>query len=117
MAVLVEWSRFYVGPAYGASWLATTTDMPMAVFFDPREYNSTASGFRDVLAAEKNEIPAWDIYTNLQTVLEHVESTVVTDWPLNAQPDLARLMISSSSAATAAGMVPDSGVGTTSEIV
>ena len=50
----------------------------MAVFFDPREYNSTACGFREILAKEKNEIREWDIYTNLQAVLEHVESTLVT---------------------------------------
>jgi len=78
MAVLIEWSRYYLGPAYGTSWLATTTDTPMAVFFDPREYNSAGCGFRDVLAGEKNEIREWDIYTNLQAVLEHIESTLVT---------------------------------------
>ncbi len=74
IAVLISWSCFYLGPAYGISWLATTTETPMAVFFDPREYDNQRSGFDNVLRGEKPNILEWDIYTNFQTVLEQIES-------------------------------------------
>jgi tetratricopeptide (TPR) repeat protein len=75
IALLIEWSCYYLGPSYGISWLATTTDTPMAVFFDPRTNGGRAAGFRDVLHSEKHDVQEWEIYTNIQTVLEHVEST------------------------------------------
>jgi hypothetical protein len=31
MAVLIGWSRFYLGPAYGTSWLATATATPLGI--------------------------------------------------------------------------------------
>jgi len=77
IAVLISWSCFYLGPAYGISWLATTTDTPMAVFFDPREQDSRSAIFRELLLGEKDDIQEWDIYTNFQTVLEHIESAAL----------------------------------------
>jgi glycosyltransferase involved in cell wall biosynthesis/ADP-heptose:LPS heptosyltransferase len=77
MAVLIGWSRFFLGPAYGVSWLATMTDTPMAVFFDPQDYNSHSSGFHQVLRAAKNDVQEWNIYTNFQTVFEHIESSTL----------------------------------------
>jgi len=79
VALLMSWSCFYLGPASGMSWLATTTDTPMGVFFDPRGHHG--AGFCDVLQVEKNNIQEWDIYTNLQTVLEHIESNVLVETP------------------------------------
>jgi len=73
IAALIRWSRFYLGPASGTSWLATTTDTPMAVIFDPLR---KAPVFREALREERDDIQEWDIYTSLQTVLAHVESKV-----------------------------------------
>jgi glycosyltransferase involved in cell wall biosynthesis len=77
IALLISWSCFYLGPAYGVSWLATTTDTPMAVFFDPLEYDSRSASFRELLQGEKDDIQEWDIYTNFQTVLEHIETAAL----------------------------------------
>ena len=71
--VLIRSSVFYLGPAYGTSWLAAATDTPMAVFFDPHESGSQTS-FRNLLGREKNNISEWSIYTNVRAVLEHIES-------------------------------------------
>src|ERR1051326_6313626 len=71
IAALIRWSCFYLGPASGISWLATTTDTPMAVIFDPL---GQAPGFRQTLQEERDDIQEWDIYTGLETVLTHVES-------------------------------------------
>jgi hypothetical protein len=77
IAVLIEWSSFYLGPAYGISWIATTTDTPMAVFYDPWRYDGS-TGFGEILHGEKPDIQEWDIYTNLPTVLDHLESVLST---------------------------------------
>jgi hypothetical protein len=77
IALLIGWSCFYLGPSCGISWLATTTDTPMAVFFDPRSNRGRTAGFRDVLQAEKHDVQEWEIYTNIQTVLDHVESSAL----------------------------------------
>jgi TolA-binding protein len=77
ITVLIGWSRFYLGPACGTSWLATTTDTPLGVFFDPQEFHDHGTSFRNVLRGEKNDIQEWSIYTNLRTVLDHIESSVV----------------------------------------
>ncbi len=74
IATLICWSYFYLGPASGISWLATTTDTPMAVIFDPLHQDPTKSDFREALRGERDDIQEWDIYTGLQTVLTHVES-------------------------------------------
>jgi hypothetical protein len=74
MAVLIGWSRFYLGPANGSSWLATMTETPMAVFFDPRQ--APRNSFVEMLRGEKKDIQEWNIFTNLQTVLDHVEYIV-----------------------------------------
>jgi tetratricopeptide (TPR) repeat protein len=74
--VLIRSCAFYLGPAYGTSWLATATDTPMAVFFDPHERNDHGC-FRDLLRGEKNNIGEWSIYTNVRTVLDHLESTLL----------------------------------------
>jgi ADP-heptose:LPS heptosyltransferase len=74
IAALIRWSYFYLGPASGISWLATTTDTPVAVIFDPLQQDPAKSGFREALRGERDDIQEWDIYTGLQTVLAHVES-------------------------------------------
>jgi hypothetical protein len=73
--VLIRSSVFYLGPAYGTSWLAAATDTPMAVFFDPHESGSQTS-FRNLLGREKNNISEWSIYTNVRAVLDHIESEI-----------------------------------------
>jgi hypothetical protein len=77
IAVLMSWSCFYLGPASGTSWLATSTETPMGVFFDPQENRHPNNQFQDSLRGEKNDIVEWSIFTNLRTVLDHVESTVL----------------------------------------
>jgi TolA-binding protein len=74
VAALIRWSRFYLGPPAGISWLATTTETPMGVFLDPSSHTSIKWGFRDALRGEKTNIQEWDIYTSLPTVLAYVES-------------------------------------------
>ena len=74
MAAIIRWSCFYLGPDSGITWLATTTNAPMAVLVDPVRRDGTDSAFRTALRGEKNDIQEWDIYTSLQTVLEHIES-------------------------------------------
>jgi glycosyltransferase involved in cell wall biosynthesis len=73
IAALIRWSCFYVGPDSGISWLATTTDTPMTVFLDPRRQDQLNIGVKDALAGEKSNIQEYDIYTSLETVLEHIE--------------------------------------------
>ena len=75
IAAIIHWSCFYLGPDSGMSWLAAATDTPMAVFVDPVQQNEAEAGLRDTLRGERNDVQEWDIYTNLQTVLAHVEST------------------------------------------
>jgi hypothetical protein len=48
----------------------------MAVFFDPHEHNPR-TGFREALRNEKTNIQEWNIYTNLHTVLNYIESVGV----------------------------------------
>jgi glycosyltransferase involved in cell wall biosynthesis len=71
IAALVRWSLFYLGPRSGVSWLAATTDTPMAIIGDPMA--DIAPGLREILRGEKDNIEEWDFYTNLQTVLAHIE--------------------------------------------
>ncbi len=75
IVALIRWSEFYLGPDSGISWLATTTNTPMAVFFDPAQQNYLNS-YLPVLEDEKKNIQEWDIYTNLQTVVAHVEASL-----------------------------------------
>jgi TolA-binding protein len=77
IAVLIGWSCFYLGPAYGTSWLATATDTPMGIFFDPQEHNCHGGDFRETRPGEEKGIQEWSIYTNLRTVLDHIESREV----------------------------------------
>jgi ADP-heptose:LPS heptosyltransferase len=74
IAAIIRWSCFYLGPDSGVTWLATTTNTPMAVIVDPVRFDGTTSGFRAALRGEKNDIQEWDIYTSLQTVVGHIES-------------------------------------------
>ena len=71
IATLIQWSSFYLGPQSGLSWLAATTDTPMAIIVDPTA--QTAPGLREILRGEKDNIEEWNFYTNLQTVLAHIE--------------------------------------------
>ena len=73
IAALIRWSCFYAGPDSGISWLATTTDTPMTVFLDPLRQSQLNIGVRGVLAGEKSNVQEFDIYTSLQTVLDHIE--------------------------------------------
>jgi hypothetical protein len=77
VAALIGWSGLYVGSDSGMSWLATSTDTPMAVFVDPVRANQLNIGFRNVLRREKTNIQEWSIHTGLETVLEHVRSTIL----------------------------------------
>jgi hypothetical protein len=81
VAALIRWSCFYLGPACGVSWLATTTDTPMAVIGDPLTQVPLESRFRETLRGEKADIQEWDIYTNLPTVLAHIESKLPSKQP------------------------------------
>jgi len=73
IAAIIRWSCFYLGPDSGITWLATTTNTPMAVIIDPMRGNTTIN-FRGALRGEKPDIQEWDIYTSFQTVLAHIES-------------------------------------------
>jgi len=77
VALLIRWSCFYLGSACGTSWLATTTDTPIGVFFDPQERNDQNRGCLEMRAGgKKQNIQEWSIYTNLRTVQDHIESAV-----------------------------------------
>ena len=80
IAALIRWSCFYLGPASGISWLATTANTPMAVILDPLQQIPKQAGFREVLRGERDDISEWDIYTSLPAVLAHIESRIT---PLN----------------------------------
>ena len=77
IALLIEWSCFYLGPTYGVSWLATTVDTPMGVFVDPGSRSGRNGGLRDVIHKEKTNLQEWEIFTNTETVLEQIESTAL----------------------------------------
>jgi hypothetical protein len=77
IAALIAWSCFYVGSDSGISWLATTTETPMAVFVDPVRANQLNVGFRDVLQREKINIQEWSIHTGLEAVLEHLRGKIL----------------------------------------
>jgi hypothetical protein len=70
MAVLISWSCFYLGPSYGASWLATATGTPLGLFYDPKEPHTR-------IDVSRSDIQEWSIYTNLSTVLDHLDQVVV----------------------------------------
>ncbi len=76
VAALIRWSSYYVGSDSGISWLATTTDTPMAVFVDGVRANRFPIGYRSVLRGEKENIQEWDIHTSLDTVLDHIGGSV-----------------------------------------
>ena len=83
IAALIRWSSFYLGPDCGISWLATTTNTPMAVFLDPARQNELIN-YCSVLHNEKKNLTEWDIYTSLQAVLERIESAA--ERPDNLSP-------------------------------
>jgi tetratricopeptide (TPR) repeat protein len=70
MAVLIAWSCFYLGPSYGASWLATATRTPLGLFYDPKDPHSA-------IDVRREDVRQWSIYTNLSTVLDHLDEVVV----------------------------------------
>jgi len=72
-AVLIGWSSFYLGPAGGLSWLATATDTPMGVFFDPHD-DQEAGRFLRESRGDERLTQEWSIYTNLRTVVDYIES-------------------------------------------
>ncbi|HYR43227.1 MAG TPA: glycosyltransferase family 2 protein [Terriglobia bacterium] len=74
IAAIIRWSCFFLGPDSGISWLATTTNTPMAVIVDLLRQNPSNMSFRAALRGERDDIQEWDIYTSLQTVLAHIES-------------------------------------------
>lgn len=76
VAALIGRSGFYLGANSGISWLATTTDTPMAVFLDPAGPSRIQAGFRDVLGKEKTDIEEFDIYTSIPAALEHIERKI-----------------------------------------
>ncbi|PYS02121.1 MAG: hypothetical protein DMG15_25800 [Acidobacteria bacterium] len=79
IAAIIRWSRFYLGPDSGLSWLATTVGTPMAVFIDPEAKNPIDTGLGSIVRGGKHDIREWDIYTSLQTVLTHIESRLPAD--------------------------------------
>jgi hypothetical protein len=81
IACLIRWSCCYIGGNSGISWLATTTNTPMATLLDPAHQSPDSTGFRDLLAGEKDDIQEWDIYTSVPTVLEFVESKTLIETP------------------------------------
>jgi TolA-binding protein len=76
ITVLIGWSCLYLGPSSGLSWLAAATGAPMGLFVDPQDHVTRGGGLRETLRGEKDDIEEWNIYTNLRTVLDHLESVV-----------------------------------------
>jgi glycosyltransferase involved in cell wall biosynthesis len=76
IAALIGQSCCYVGGESGISWLAATTETPMAIFYDPLNRTRPSIGFSELLRAENKEIKEWDLYTSVPSVLEFVESKV-----------------------------------------
>ena len=73
IAALIHCSCFYLGHESGVSWLATASDTPMALFAD---HQTSRTGIRNLLRGEKDDIQQWDIYTRLETVVEHIQSMI-----------------------------------------
>lgn len=86
IAALIRWSCFYLGPQCGVSWLAATTDTPMALIGDPMAHTTPVCSFRETLRGERDNIQEWDFYTNLQTVLGHLEPYVERVAPKKCSP-------------------------------
>ncbi|HLQ76413.1 MAG TPA: galactosyltransferase-related protein, partial [Terriglobia bacterium] len=78
MAAVIQLSAFYLGPEYGMSWLATTTDTPMGVFTESRSRLRTGSGLKEFLRVDRDGIWEWDSRTPSETVMDHVVSTIQT---------------------------------------
>lgn len=75
IAVLIGWSSFYLGPAYGISWLATATDTPAGIFFDPQDCDDSRRFFKDS-REDRQSVQEWSIYTNLRIVADELEAAV-----------------------------------------
>jgi hypothetical protein len=75
VAVLIGWSNFHLGSAHGISWLATSTDTPTGIFFDPQDSDHNRRFFRES-HEDDGLIQEWSIYTNLATVLDRIEWAV-----------------------------------------
>jgi Glycosyl transferase family 2 len=76
IAALISRSCCFVGGESGISWLAATTDTPMAVFYDPLNRTRMNTGFSEPLRARSKDIKEWDLYTSVPGVLEFIESKV-----------------------------------------
>ena len=81
VAALINWSRFYLGPDSDVSWLAATGNIPMGLFADRLTENPVRIGIRECLLNEKSDIQQWDIYTRLETVVEHIQSRLSLEAP------------------------------------
>jgi glycosyltransferase involved in cell wall biosynthesis len=75
VAALIRWSAFYLGPDFGASWIASTTDTPMGIFVDADKMQGHAK-FVEVLRGEREDVTEWNIHTRPETVIEHIASRV-----------------------------------------
>lgn len=76
IAALISRSCCYVGGESGISWLAATTNTPIAILYDPLNRTRPNAGFSGLLLAEKKDIREWDLYTSVPSVLEFIESKV-----------------------------------------
>lgn len=79
VAALIRWSTFFVGSESGVSWIATTTDVPIALFLDPSRPPHAKVSFREELKGAKNNITEWDLGVGPERVLQHMESVLGTE--------------------------------------
>jgi hypothetical protein len=79
VAALIRWSAFYVGPDFGVSWIASTTDTPMGIFIDSRKTPGIHASLVDILSAEKEDVTEWNSQTSPESVIEHIALKVQSE--------------------------------------
>jgi ADP-heptose:LPS heptosyltransferase len=77
VAALIRWSAFYMGPDFGASWIASTTGTPLGIFTNSTKEPGAHGGFVEILSPETEDLIEWTSETSTESIIEHVASKVL----------------------------------------
>jgi GT2 family glycosyltransferase len=76
MAALIGLSAFFLGPDFGVSWLAATTDTPMGVFVSSGKGRRLRASLADIIGKERDDLTEWAINVSDDAVVHHISSTI-----------------------------------------
>jgi len=76
LAAIIEMSAFFLGPDFGVSWLATTTNTPMGVFVSSGKNNRLRPSLTDLLGKERANLVEWAPHISDEKVVHHISTTI-----------------------------------------